>query len=149
MAEVQLGCDAHISAVHMVLGKDLNPHDTLFAGQAASYMIECGFLAVQNFLQTSHIVCAGLERLSFLQPVHKNDSIRIASTIIYAGTASVGVYICMTILPVKEKAAECFVTFAHIDEASGRPLPHYVKLAALETSALERQQLYCRLKECC
>ena len=55
----------------------------------------------------------------------------------------------MTILPVKEKAAECFVTFAHIDEASGTPLPHYVKLAPLEMSALKRQQLYCRLKECC
>ena len=48
------GIDRHVSAAHMVLGKDLNPHDTLFAGQAASYMIECGFLAVQS-LSLIHI----------------------------------------------------------------------------------------------
>ena len=44
------GIDAHISSAHMVLSRDLNPHDTLFAGQGTSYMIECAFLAVQSFL---------------------------------------------------------------------------------------------------
>ena len=65
------GIDRHVSAAHMVLGKDLNPHDTLFAGQAASYMIECGFLAVQSFLNSGHIVCLGLDGLRFLRPVRK------------------------------------------------------------------------------
>ena len=27
------GIDAHISSAHMVLSRDLNPHDTLFAGR--------------------------------------------------------------------------------------------------------------------
>ena len=79
------GIDRHVSAAHMVLGKDLNPHDTLFAGQAASYMIECGFLAVQSFLNSGHIVCLGLDGLRFLRPVRKGDTIDISSTVVYAG----------------------------------------------------------------
>lgn len=88
------GIDAHISSAHMVLSRDLNPHDTLFAGQGTSYMIECAFLAVQSFLRTPHIVCLGLDGLRFLHPVHKGDTIRVDSSIVYAGTSGVGVVFC-------------------------------------------------------
>ena len=84
------GIDAHISSAHMVLSRDLNPHDTLFAGQGTSYMIECAFLAVQSFLRTPHIVCLGLDGLRFLHPVHKGDTIRVDSSIVYAGTSGIG-----------------------------------------------------------
>jgi acyl-CoA hydrolase len=132
----------------MVLGRDLNPHDTLFAGQATSYMIECAFLAVHDFLQTPHIVCAGLDGLRFLRPVHKGASIDVESTIIFAGRASVGAYIRLSLLPERQKAAECFLSFVHIDEASGNALPHYVHLAELADGEQALQRQYLKLKEC-
>lgn len=136
------GIDRHVSAAHMVLGKDLNPHDTLFAGQAASYMIECGFLAVQSFLNSGHIVCLGLDGLRFLRPVRKGDTIDISSTVVYAGTTSVGAHIAMTRRSDGAMAAECFVSFVHIEEETGQALPHGVTLSALDEQGEARRRAY-------
>ena len=140
------GIDRHISSAHMVLGKDLNPHDTLFAGQAASYMIECGFLAVQSFLQSCHIVCLGLDGLRFLRPVHKGDSINISSTIVDAGTTSVGAHIGMVRRSDGALAAECFVSFVHIKEETGQALPHGVILPALDAQGEAWRRSYLAYK---
>lgn len=136
------GKDLHVSTAHMVLGRDLNPHDTLFAGQAAAYMIECGFLAIQSFLDTPHIVCLGLDGLRFLQPVHKGDTIRIDSTIVDAGRSSAGAYITLSLLPDGPVAASCFVSFVHIDEETGRSLPHGVALPPLTGTEQSLQAQY-------
>lgn len=140
------GIDRHVSAAHMVLGKDLNPHDTLFAGQAASYMIECGFLAVQSFLNSGHIVCLGLDGLRFLRPVRKGDTIDISNTVVYAGTTSVGAHIAMTRRSDGAMAAECFVSFVHIEEETGQALPHGVMLPALDEQGEERRRAYLAYK---
>lgn len=140
------GIDRQVSAAHMVLGKDLNPHDTLFAGQAASYMIECGFLAVQSFLNSGHIVCLGLDGLRFLRPVRKGDTIDISSTVVYAGTTSVGAHIAMTRRSDGAMAAECFVSFVHIEEETGQALPHGVMLPALDEQGEERRRAYLAYK---
>ncbi|HJE82490.1 acyl-CoA thioesterase [Megasphaera stantonii] len=140
------GIDRHVSAAHMVLGKDLNPHDTLFAGQAASYMIECGFLAVQSFLNSGHIVCLGLDGLRFLRPVRKGDTIDISSIVVYAGTTSVGAHIAMTRRSDGAMAAECFVSFVHIEEETGQALPHGVMLPALDEQGEERRRAYLAYK---
>lgn len=142
------GIDTHVSTSHMVLGRDLNPHDTLFAGQAASYMIECGFLAVQSFLQTPHIVFLSLDGLRFLQPVHKGEGFRIDSTIIYAGSSSIGVYLSLSKLPSLTKAAECFVSFVHITEETGQAEAHHTILADLDEDAKKLQHLYLTYKFC-
>lgn len=136
------GIDRHVSAAHMVLGKDLNPHDTLFAGQAVSYMIECGFLAVQSFLNSGHIVCLGLDGLRFLRPVRKGDTIDISSTVVYAGTTSVGAHIAMTRRSDGAMAAECFVSFVHIEEETGQARPHGVTLPALDEQGEARRRAY-------
>ena len=136
------GIDRHVSAAHMVLGKDLNPHDTLFAGQAASYRIECGFLAVQSFLNSGHIVCLGLDGLRFLRPVRKGDTIDISSTVVYAGTTSVGAHIAMTRRSDGAMAAECFVSFVHIEEETGQARPHGVTLPALDEQGEARRRAY-------
>jgi acyl-CoA hydrolase len=130
----------------MVLGKDLNPHDTLFAGQASSYMIECGFLAVQIFLGTPHIVCLGLDGLRFLRPVHKGTAIQVDSTIVHAGASSVGAYIRLSLLADHSKAAECFVSFVHIDEATGRAVLHHTTLGELDEAAKQLQKAYVSYK---
>jgi len=66
--EKRIGIDNNIGSAHMVLGRDLNPHDTLFAGRASEMIIECGFMEAMDFLQTKHIVCQGLDGFRFLRP---------------------------------------------------------------------------------
>lgn len=136
------GIDTHVTTAHMVLGRDLNPHDTLFAGTAASNMLECGFLAVQHFLQTPHIVFLSLDGFRFLRPVKKGDTYTITSTIIRAGTTSVSAYLELRRGSDQEKAAECFVTFVHIDEATGRAIPHGVTLPGLSAEGRTLLQQY-------
>lgn len=140
------GVDERITMAHMVLGRDLNPHDTLFAGQAASYMIECGFLAVQSFLRSGHIVCLGAEGLRFIRPVHKGDTVVFSSRIIYAGKTSVGAYIEMIRRSDEQKAAECFVTFVHIEEELGQPVPHGASLPELDEAGRKLNEAYLAYK---
>lgn len=132
---------------HMVLGRDLNPHDTLFAGQAASQMIECGFLAVQNFLQTGHIVCRSLDGMRFFRPVGKGDTTCVTGRVVYAGRTSVGAYIALTRGSDGQKAAECFVSFVHIEEESGRAVPHGRSLDGIDEEGTALQRLYLAYKE--
>jgi len=139
--EKRTGQDRHVSSARMVLGDDLNHHDTLFAGKASLYIVECGFLAVQDFLQTNHIVCLGLDGFRFLRSVHKGTMIDLKSTIVHAGTSSVGVYVEMDTFPDRKLAAEGFLSFVHINEADGSAVPHHVTLAAAdETTAALRSR---------
>lgn len=55
--------DFQISTSHMVMGADLNPRDNLYAGSCARYMVETGFLTVQSYLASPHIVCFSLTGL--------------------------------------------------------------------------------------
>ncbi len=148
MEEERIGVDHHVSAAHMVLGYDLNPHDTLFAGKAALYMIECGFLAIHDFLQTNHIVFLRMDGLQFSRPVHKGEMINVESTIIHAGKTSVGAYIRLTTFPGRELAAECFLSFVHIIEGTGKAVPHHVVLGDLDEAGQALQQRYLAFKAC-
>ena len=105
-------------------------------------MIECGFLAVQSFLDSGHIVCLGLDGLRFLRPVRKGDPIDISSTVVYAGTTSVGAHIAMTRRSDGAMAAECFVSFVLIEEETGQARPHGVTLPALDEQGEARRRAY-------
>lgn len=131
MAETKIGLDNHICASHMILQRDLNPHETLFAGQAVSYIIECGFLEAMDFLGTKHLVCQGVEGMRFMHPVHKADAIHITTSVIHLGKTSAGIYVSMFVVPEHIKAAEGFVTFVQIDEASGHAQGHNMTLKPL------------------
>ncbi len=139
--------DDNIVTAHMVLGRDLNHHDTLFAGQASAYMIECAFLAVQSFLQSPHIVCRGLDGLRFFRPVHKGDTVGLSSRIVYAGETSAGAYICMNRRSDGQQAASCFVSFVHIDEETGRAVRHHAELPELDEEGCRLRALYLSYKE--
>jgi len=140
--EKRIGIDNNIGSAHMVLGRDLNPHDTLFAGRASEMIIECGFMEAMDFLQTKHIVCQGLDGFRFLRPVKKGDTILITSTVVQVGKSSVGVYMAIYLAPERIKTAEGFVTFVHIDEATGHSAPHGVELGKLSQEEAKLQARY-------
>jgi len=136
------GIDNHIGSAHMVLGRDLNPHDTLFAGRASEMIIECGFMEAMDYLQTKHIVCQGLDGFRFLRPVNKGDTIQLTSTVVQLGRSSLGVYLAIYLAPEKIKTAEGFVTFVQIDEATGHSVPHGFELGQLSGAELQLQARY-------
>lgn len=41
---------------HLVRSEDLNHHNTLYAGRAADWFIEVGYMAVEQYLPSSNVV---------------------------------------------------------------------------------------------
>lgn len=142
METPKVGRDNHMCASHMVLQRDLNPHETLYAGQASSYMIECGFLEAMDFLGTKHIVCQGLDGLRFVRPVKKGDAIHITTSVVSLGKSSVGIHIEMYVIPERIKAADCYVTFVTINEETGRAVPHNMVMAPLSEELAKHKERY-------
>lgn len=138
------GNDKHIKTAHMVLGRDLNHHDTLFAGQGASYLIECGFLAAQGFLDTTDIVFLGLDGFRFWRPVRKGETFALESTLVAAGRTSVAVHVLLTVRD--EAAAEAFATFVRVD-GGGNATAHGLSLPPLTGAAALLRQRYDRYQE--
>ena len=56
-------------------------------------------------------------------------------------------YITLSLLPDGPVAASCFVSFVHIDEATGRAVPHGVTLPELPAELSARQKQYLAYKE--
>ncbi len=147
MSKLKKGVDNHLSLSHMILQRDLNPHETLFAGQAASYLVECGFLEAMDYLQTKHLVCQGLDGLRFLQPVHKGEAITLTTSVVSLGKTSVGILVELFIIPQQQKAAECFVTFVTINEETGRAVPHNMEAPTLENELEKKAKRYQALRK--
>ncbi|MCH3949907.1 MAG: acyl-CoA thioesterase [Acidaminococcus sp.] len=135
-----------LKTYHMVMGADLNPRDNLYAGSCARYMVETGFLTVQAFLDSPHIVCFGLTGMKFLKPVKKGTSVCFTGYIVYTGKTSVGVYMELTEMLGGSKAAEAYLTFVHIEEATQRPTGHGKTLENIDPELLPYQKRYAALK---
>lgn len=130
----------------MVLPRDLNPRDTLFAGSCANFMIETGFLAAEQFFGTPHMVCFALNGMKFLKSIGKGTSVTMEARVIYAGKSSIGVYVSMYTLHKEEKAAECFLSYVAIDEKTRRPVPHQLVIDDLTEYEKKLQDRYLAYK---
>lgn len=135
-----------LTSSRMVLPRDLNPRDTLFAGSCANFMIETGFLTAEQFLGHPHMVCFALNGMKFLRSVARGTSVVMEGEVIYAGKSSIGIYVQMKTMHSQEKAAECFLSYVCIDEKTRRPVPHQKKLGALPEERLKQQQRYIAYK---
>ncbi len=128
------------------MGADLNPRDNLYAGSCARYMVETGFLTVQSYLASPHIVCFSLTGLKFLKPIHKGMSVKMTGTVVDAGRTSVGVYMEMTELLTGVRAAEGFLTFVSIAEETQRPVPHHKVFPGVSDAMAAKRRQYLALK---
>ena len=133
-----------VTVTHLVRGGDLNHHDTLFAGEGALRMVECGFMEAASFLGTNEIVCLRIHGMLFAKPVHKGSMIQIKSKVIYAGKSSLGVYVRTELFPTEEFVVDGYLTFVHTDQ-SGKALPHDRTLH-LEAHLVDLQKQYLTLK---
>lgn len=72
---------------------DLNDHGTLFAGQAASWLVEASFLSAGAAVKKKHgIVCRCIKNLEFLKPIPLGTMLHLESSITHLGTTSITVH---------------------------------------------------------
>lgn len=103
-----------ITTCHLVRSEDLNHHNTLYAGRAADWLIEAGYMAAEQFLPSSDVVCAKIEEMTFYKSIHPGETVCIESEVVYAPGSRLVSYIGACV--GKEQRAEGFITFAHVGE---------------------------------
>lgn len=113
---------------HLVAGKDLNHHGTLFAAQAAAWFVEAAFIAAGCSFGDNEIVCRNINEMSFHKPVQKGTILRFTARIVLAGKTSFMAAVQATDALSGEKAIEGFVTFVTIEESTGNKKEHYLVL---------------------
>ncbi len=113
----------------LVKGEDLNHHGTLFAGRAAEWFVEAGFIAAAAATKPENIVCAKVHGMAFARPVKKGTIIRCESKIVQVGRSSMVVYVKILLHEGAEFFVDGFLTFVHVDE-QGRPVPHGLVVTA-------------------
>lgn len=117
------------SMCRLVKGEDLNHHGTLFAGRAAEWFVEAGFVAAAAVTKPENIVCAKVHGMAFARPVQKGAIIRCESKIVQAGRSSMLVYVKILLHAGNAFFVDGFLTFVHVDE-HGRPIPHGLVITA-------------------
>ena len=109
----------------LVKSEDLNHHGTLFAGRAAQWFVEAGFIAAAAMTAPANIVCANVHGMVFRRPVKNGSIIRFESRVVLAGKTSLVAYVKVS--EGNEFLVDGFLTFVHVDE-KGRPTPHGVRI---------------------
>ncbi len=110
-----------VSTYHLVRNEDLNHHNTLFAGRIAEWMVETGYIAATEFLQTNNVVCVNIHDIQFKRPVHCGEVVHLNGAVVRTGHSSLTVNVYM--LAADALTAEGSFIFVHVDE-TGRARPH-------------------------
>lgn len=109
----------------LVRGEHLNHHGSLFAGIAAQWFVESGYIAAVDVLPAKNMVCVKIDTLSFKKPVRAGEVVSYTSRIDSVGKSSVKTYTKLTI--GDEILVDGYSVFVHVDENT-RATPHFLEL---------------------
>ena len=116
-----------VTTNHLVKGEDLNHHGTLFAGRAAEWFVESGFLAAAAWVPTENIVLVKINSMTFSRPVKRGAVLRLDSEVVRAGRTSLEVHIEGSAGGVV--SLEGSITFVNVD-AEGKPMAHGIVIGS-------------------
>jgi acyl-CoA hydrolase len=104
---------------YMVMPQDANPFGTAFGGVIMSWMDMVGSMAAQRHCGTE-VVTAGIDSLSFEQPVRIGDQVVLMAMVNYVGRTSleVGVRVMQEDLTTGKQipATRGYLTFVAVDK---------------------------------
>lgn len=121
----------------LVKSEDLNHHGTLFAGRAAQWFVEAGFIAAASVTNPANIVCANIHGMIFRRPVRNGSIIRFESRIVLAGKTSLVSYVRVS--DRGEFLVDGFLTFVHVN-SEGRPVPHGISADTDDPEIMDLQK---------
>lgn len=124
---------------HLVTGKDLNHHGTLFAGRGAEWFVEAGFIAAASLTSPENVVCLNIHGMIFSRPVPKGSIIRFDSKVVHTGRTSMTVYVRAELPKYEAFVVDGFLTFIHVGN-DGKPAPHNLVVTATAAADLVLQE---------
>lgn len=115
----------------LIKSEDLNHHGTLYAGRCAEWFVEAGFIAASDLSSPNNTVCLKIHGMTFTKPVHRGDTLKFYSKVIWVGRSRLVSYVKVT---TKEEdfLVDGFITFVHVDE-QGHAVPHGISQIEPET----------------
>jgi len=122
----------------LVKGEDLNHHGTLFAGKAAMWFIESGFIAAASLTKPENIVCLNVHGMLFMRPIQNGAIVRFESKIVLAGKTRLISHVKVVDNNTEDLFVEGFITFIHVDK-NARVIPHGITVEATDPRDLELQ----------
>jgi len=122
----------------LVKGEDLNHHGTLFAGKAAMWFVESGFIAAASLTKPENIVCLNVHGMLFMRPVQKGAIIRFESKVVLAGRTRLISHVKVLDNSTEDLFVEGFITFIHVDK-NVRVIPHGIAIEATDPGDVELQ----------
>jgi len=128
-----------ISICRLVISEDLNHHGTLFAGKAAAWFVEAGFIAASSLTTSDSTVCLKIHGMLFTKPIKRGSIIRIESKIVLAKKTSMVAYVKVILHPSEEFLVDGFLTFIHVNEL-GQSIPHGIIIEAESSENIALQE---------
>lgn len=117
----------------MVMGKDLNPSNTLFGGRALEWIDEeAAIYAYEELQYPTNIVTKCMTSINFLSPAKLGDVIEMGMDTVRVGTTSITVSCVMRNKNTKKEILKVEeIVFVNIGP-DGRPLAHNIQPAEIE-----------------
>ncbi len=126
----------------LVKGEDLNHHGTLFAGKAAMWFIESGFIAAASLTKPENIVCLNVHGMLFMRPIQNGAIIRFESRVVLVGRTRLISHVKVVDNNTEDLFVEGFITFIHVDK-NAKVIPHGIAIEVTDPGDVE---LYNRAK---
>lgn len=113
----------------LVKSEDLNHHRTLFAGRAASWLVEASFLAAARLVgEPARVVCLQVHGMLFTRPARAGDILEIRSRVAHLGSKSITVHTECRRDGDADALVSTFATFVVLGEHE-RAVPHGLVLS--------------------
>ena len=126
---------------HLVKSQDVNHHGTLYAGRAADWFVEAGYISAASLTSPENTVCHEIHGMKFTRPVHGGEVVRIDAKVVYTGRSRMVAFVRLQ--AGENIVVEGFLTLVHVD-LEGKSQPHGIEITP---TSEEDKELYRRAQE--
>ncbi|MCL2315887.1 MAG: acyl-CoA thioesterase [Actinomycetia bacterium] len=114
---------------HLVISEDLNHHQTLFAGRAAEWLVEAGFIAAATACgRPEDVLCVNMHGFVFTESVSNGAILSMCGRVVRTGRTSLTVHVKAVEEIGGHEPVDGFLTFVCVDPDTHRPRPHGIVL---------------------
>lgn len=104
--------------------KDLNHHETVYAGQLADWLTEAAMVGVTQIVKKSNdVVLATLKEMRVLKPITAGCVLEFEYETQHLGTTSIEIFVNVKDMLSQEQYARGSAVFVTVDE-NGKKTPH-------------------------
>lgn len=116
--------EMELATRHFIRPKDLNHHETVYAGQLADWLTEAAMVGVTQIVKKNNdVVLATLKEMRVLKPITSGCILEFEYETQHLGTTSIEIFVNVKDMLSQEQYARGSAVFVTVDE-NGKKTPH-------------------------